>query len=65
MFTLVLYWVLKTLKPSNISWPFTRSVKGRLRTRRASTRYTRSMSRLLTGKKGTRPQPPEPFSVLP
>jgi hypothetical protein len=49
---------------SNMSVAFTRSPNGRLRANRASTRYVRSTSMLLTSQNGTRFHPPVPFMVL-
>src|SRR5947209_11155513 len=56
--------VLNALNASNERLAFTRSPKGRLRVMRASTLYVRSISIELTGRNGTRLQPPEPLSVL-
>src|SRR5690348_11812574 len=61
--TAVLYCVLKTLNASNIRFPRTRSLNGKERTIRPSTRICLSTSRLPTGRKGTRVHPPDPFSV--
>src|SRR5436190_3381393 len=41
-----------------------RSVKGRTFVKRASTRKTLSMSRLLKGQNGTRFEPPRPFKLV-
>src|SRR5271157_2970775 len=61
----VVYWLLSTLNASNISIPFTRSVKGSVRVRRPFTVYWLDpVVRVPTPSLGTRFQPPDAFSEL-
>src|SRR5271157_200833 len=61
----VVNWLLSTLNASNISKPFTRSVKGSVRVRRPFTVYWLVPKlRVPTPTNGARSQPPEAFSEL-
>src|ERR1035437_4298000 len=61
----VVYWLLSTLNASNISIPFTRSVKGSVRVSGPFTVYWLDpVVRVTTPSFGTRFQPPDAFSEL-
>src|ERR1035441_4901333 len=61
----VVNWLLSTLNASNISIPFTRSVKGSVRVRRPFTVYWfEPVFRMPTPSNGARFQPPEAFGEL-